>query len=461
MTLPQLFEAQKKNSWNLRKAPLSERLDGLKKISRWIQAHQDEICQAMYADFGKPEMEVLMTEVLPVIQEIKYTTKNLKKWAKPQKVSATMLLAGTKNAIYYEPKGVVLIIAPWNYPFNLAMIPLVAALAAGNCVILKPSELTPKTSQLLEEMLNTIFPANQVLVVQGDKDVSTELLKLPFDHIFFTGSTQVGKVVMKAASEHLSAVTLELGGKSPAIIDSTADLDLTAQKISWGKFVNAGQTCVAPDYLLVSTEVYGPFMERLKHHLEVLYKDPAKDLARVISGRHLQRLSSLFNEAISGGAKLVHGGQFDFQKNSLTPTVIEQVPVNSQVMSEEIFGPLLPVLKFTHLQETIDFINERPKPLAFYIFSKNKENIEYLLKTTTAGGVCVNDSIIHFANHHLPFGGIGDSGQGNYHGRYGFMTFSHSKAVLKQSFLGRLLKVIYPPYTPFKIKLVKFLIGRD
>ncbi|WP_413291154.1 aldehyde dehydrogenase family protein [Bdellovibrio sp. HCB337] len=458
MTIEQLFESQRKNSWNLRTAPLHERVEGLKKLSLWIESHQDQICQAMSEDFGKPEMEVLMTEIYPVLQEIHYAMKNLKKWARPQKVSPPLLLVGTKNAIYYEPKGVVLIIAPWNYPFNLAMIPVVAALAAGNCVILKPSELTPKTSQLMEDMLSSIFAPNHVLVAQGDKDISTKLLSLPFDHIFFTGSTQVGKIVMKAASEHLSDVTLELGGKSPAIIDSSADLDWTAQKIAWGKFVNAGQTCLAPDYLFVDSEIYGVFMEKLKHQLEVLYKDPAKDLARVISSRHLQRLSSLFNEALSAGAKLVYGGQFDFQKNTLSPTVIDQVPVTTQVMLEEIFGPLLPVLKFNNLNETIEFVNARPKPLSFYIFSKNKANVDRLLAATTAGGVCVNDSVIHFANHNLPFGGVGESGLGNYHGHYGFKTFSHSKSVLKQSALGRLLNLIYPPYTPWKIKLAKFLI---
>lgn len=458
MAIEQLFESQRKNSWHWRKAPLHERREGLEKLARWIESHQDQICQAMKEDFGKPEMEVLMTEIYPVLQEIHYAIKNLKKWAKPQKVKAPLLLTGTKNAIYYEPKGVVLIIAPWNYPFNLAMIPMVAALAAGNCLILKPSELTPKTSQLMDDMISEIFAPNHVAVVQGDKDASTRLLALPFDHIFFTGSTQVGKVVMRAASDHLSDVTLELGGKSPAIIDSTADLDWTAQKLVWGKFVNAGQTCLAPDYLFVDSEIYGLFMEKLKGHLQEFYKDPAKDLARIISSRHLQRLSNLFNEALSAGAKLVYGGQFDFQKNTLSPTVIENVPPTTQVMMEEIFGPLLPVLKFNHLNETVDFINARPKPLSFYIFSKNNENIEYLLKATTAGGVCVNDSVIHFANHNLPFGGIGESGLGNYHGHYGFKTFSHSKAVLKQSALGRMLNLIYPPYTPWKIKLAKFLI---
>lgn len=458
MTTEQLFQAQKKNSRKQKTAPLQERIDGLKKIARWIESHQEQICQAMHEDFGKPEMEALMTEIYPVLSEIRYACKNLKKWAKPQKVPSPLLLTGTQSAIYYEPKGVVLIIAPWNYPFNLAMMPLVAALAAGNCVILKPSELTPKTSQVLEDMLSTLFPSNQVLVVQGDKEVSTQLLKLPFDHIFFTGSTQVGKIVMKAASEHLSEVTLELGGKSPAIIDSTANLDVSAQKLVWGKFLNAGQTCVAPDYLMVQSEVYGPFMERLKHHLQVLYRDPSKDLARVISPRHLQRLSTLFNEATSEGAHLVAGGQFDFQKNTLTPTVIENVSAKTQVMAEEIFGPLLPVMKFNQVGEAVEFINARPKPLAFYFFSKNKQNIESVLKATSAGGVCVNEAVLHLANPHLPFGGIGDSGMGNYHGFFGFKTFSHGKSVLKQTFLGRMMAVMYPPYSPWKVKLAKFLL---
>lgn len=458
MKIEQLFQAQQKHALHWRVASLEDRKEGLRQLALKIESHQKEICEAMLADFGKPEMEVLMTEIYPVLQEIRYAIKKLHKWAKPVKVSAPTLLMGTKNYLYPEPKGVVLIIAPWNYPFNLAMMPLVAALAAGNCVMIKPSEMTPKTSELIEKMISDIFPANQVVAVQGGKEVSTELLALPFDHIFFTGSTQVGKIVMTAASKHLSDVTLELGGKSPTIVDNTADLDMAAQKIIWGKFVNAGQTCIAPDYLLVQSEIYPAFLEKLKAQIEILYRSPEKDLARVITGHHLQRLSKMFNEALEKGGKLVAGGQFDYQKNTLTPTVIETSTPSIQVMNEEIFGPLLPVLKFNVLNEALLFINERPKPLAFYMFSKSKENIDRTLKATTAGGVCINDALLHFANHNLPFGGIGESGLGHYHGKYGFKTFSHTKAVLKQSWLGKTMAVIYPPYTPWKIKLAKFFI---
>jgi len=458
MKIEQLFLAQKKNTHYWRTAPLSERKDGLKKLELAIESQQKEICDAMFADFGKPEMEVLMTEIYPVLQEIRYALKKLGKWTKPQKVPTPKLLTGSKSTIHFEPKGVVLVIAPWNYPFNLAMIPLVAALAAGNCVILKPSEMTPKTSELMESLLSEIFPANQVLTIQGGKEVAQELLTLPFDHIFFTGSTAVGKIVMNAASQHLSDVTLELGGKSPAIIDNTASLSIAAQKIVWGKFVNAGQTCVAPDYLLVHEEIYAEFIEKLKGQIEDLYRNPEKDLARVINSQHLQRLSQMFNSALSKGAKLITGGQFDFQKNTLSPTVIEDVPVNSHVMIEEIFGPLLPVLKYDELHEALDLINQRPKPLAFYIFSHSKEDIETILTSTSSGGVCVNDVLLHFANHYLPFGGVGESGFGNYHGYHGFKTFSHSKAVLKQTWLGKMMAVIYPPYSPWKVKLAKFFI---
>lgn len=458
MTIEQLYQAQKKHSLYWRMASLEERKEGLRELALHIESHQKEICDAMYADFGKPEMEVLMTEIYPVLQEIRYALKKLHKWTKPVKVPAPALLTGTKSYLQYEPKGVVLIIAPWNYPFNLAIMPLVAALAAGNCVMIKPSELTPKTSELIEKMISDLFPANQVVAIQGGKEVSTELLALPFDHIFFTGSTQVGKIVMTAASQHLSDVTLELGGKSPTIVDSTANLDVAAQKIIWGKFVNAGQTCIAPDYLLVQNDIYPAFLEKLKGQIEDLYRSPEKDLARVISGHHLQRLSKMFNEALEKGGKLVAGGQFDYQKNTLTPTLIETSQYNTQVMSEEIFGPLLPILKFNQLNEAIQFINDRPKPLAFYMFSQSKENIDRTLKATTAGGVCINDALLHFANHHLPFGGIGESGLGHYHGQYGFKTFSHTKAVLKQSWLGKTMAVIYPPYVPWKIKLAKFFI---
>jgi len=458
MNIEQLFQAQKKNSLYWRTANLEERKEGLRQLALRIESQQKEICEAMYQDFGKPEMEVLMTEIYPALQEIRYALKKLNKWTKPFKVPATRLLLGTKNYLFYEPKGVVLIIAPWNYAFNLALMPLVAALAAGNCVMLKPSELTPHTSALIEKMISDIFPANQVVTLQGDKEITTKLLTLPFDHIFFTGSTQVGKIVMRAASQHLSDVTLELGGKSPTIIDNTANLDIVAQKIIWGKFVNAGQTCIAPDYLLVHNDIYLALIEKLKNQVEDLYRNPEKDLARIISSQHLQRLSKMFNEALEKGAKLVTGGQLDHQKNTMSPTILETTDTSLQMMSEEIFGPLLPVLKINNLNEALQFINERPKPLALYLFSQSKENIERTLKATSAGGVCINDVLLHFANHNLPFGGVGESGLGHYHGEYGFKTFSHAKSVLKQSWLGKTSAVIYPPYLPWKIKLAKFLI---
>lgn len=458
MNIEQLFQSLKKNSQYWRTAPLSERKEGLRKLAIAIESHQAEICAAMAEDFGKPELEVLTTEIYPTLQEIRYALKHLDKWAKPQKVPAPALLLGTKNSLYFEPKGTVLVIAPWNYPFNLAMIPVVTALAAGNCVILKPSEMTPKTSTLMQEMLSDIFPENQVLTVQGGKEISQQLLQLPFDHIFFTGSTAVGKIVMNAASSHLSDVTLELGGKSPTIIDETANLKTAAKKIIWGKFVNAGQTCIAPDYLLVHADIYPEFLQHLREQVEQLYQNQNQDLARVINSQHMQRLSQLFNESLAEGATLVSGGQFDFKKNTLSPTLVENVPPTTKLMSEEIFGPLLPILKYDDTSDAIDFIMQRPKPLALYLFCNSKETTETILQATTAGGVCVNDTLLHFANHHMPFGGVGESGLGNYHGYYGFKTFSHTKAVLKRTWFGKMMAVIYPPYKPWKLKIAKFLI---
>jgi aldehyde dehydrogenase (NAD+) len=458
MNVETLFQAQKKNSWPVRQTSSSERREWLQKLFDGINAREAQICAALKQDFGKSELETLTTEIGPVLQEIKYVRKHLKAWMRPEKVAATLLLAGSHNEIRSEAKGLVLIIAPWNYPFQLAILPLVTALAAGNCVILKPSELTPATSALMETLITELFPANLVTVVQGDKDVSQKLLALPFDHIFFTGSTAVGKIVMEAASKNLAGVTLELGGKSPTIVDDSADLDVAAEKILWGKFINAGQTCVAPDYLLVQTSVHKALMRKLKDKLDEFSTNLKEDHARIISSQHMQRLNGLFNTALADQALLVSGGQFDFAAGTISPTILEKIAPDSAIMKEEIFGPLLPVVNFNQISDAIQFVNQRPKPLAMYIFSHSSENIEKILTGTTAGGVTINDTLLHFINHHLPFGGVGDSGLGNYHGHFGYQTFTHQKAVLRQGWLGKLLRVVYPPYTPWKTKMARRLM---
>ena len=462
MNLEIIFQAQKKQSWHLRKTKtqvaLKERRQVLKNLLDKIIAEEKQICAAMKADFNKSEFEVLMTEIYPVTQEIRFVLRKLEEWMRPARVATPTMLMGAISEIYKEPKGVVLIIAPWNYPFQLAMTPLVSAIAAGNCVVLKPSELTPHTSAWLESAIKDIFPANHAIAILGDKEISAELLKLPFDHIFFTGSTAVGKIVMEAASKNLSSVTLELGGKSPTIVDDTADLDSAVDKILWGKFVNAGQTCVAPDYLLVQSSIHKAFVKKLKDKITIWSKNSENDHAAIISDAHVRRLNRLYTSTLASEAVLVSGGQFDLEKKKISPTLFEKVTASSDLMQEEIFGPILPIVNFAQINDAVQFINQRQKPLALYLFSDSEDNIAKVLRETSAGGVCINATLIHLANHHLPFGGVGESGMGSYHGHHGFETFSHHKAVLQQSWPGHFLKFLYPPYNGWKLKLVQKMI---
>ncbi|WP_374073456.1 aldehyde dehydrogenase family protein [Bdellovibrio bacteriovorus] len=460
----QIFLHQKNFSLQLRKESLDVRFEHLAALDEMIEKNISEIAAALAQDFNKPEAETLVTEIYPVLHEIRHTQKHLKKWARPEKVSAPLLLAGTKNHVYREPLGVCLIIGPWNYPFQLLMSPLVAALAAGNCVFLKPSEFTKNTAALIAKLIKETFSEEHVTVVEGGPEKTQELLQLPFDHIFFTGSTRVGKIIMEAASKHLSRVTLELGGKSPTIVDSTADLEVAAEKIAWAKFVNAAQTCVAPDYLLVQQSVLNDFKKLLISKIDSFYgKSPLEkrnspDFARIITQKHTERLKHLIDEAVAQNAVLSYGGEVDLAARYVAPTLLEKVDPHSAVMKEEIFGPILPIMTYKEISEAIHFINERPKPLALYMYSHSEMNIQDVLKQTTAGGVCINDSVIHFGNPDLPFGGVGESGLGSYHGFYGFKTFSHEKAVLRQSWLGKLMRLIYPPYTPTKTNLFKKIL---
>ncbi|WP_413942782.1 aldehyde dehydrogenase family protein [Bdellovibrio sp. HCB-162] len=459
--IEQIFLHQKAYALQLRKESIDTRFEHLDSLEKMIEKNIAEITAALAQDFKKPEAETLITEVFPVLHEIRHAKKHLRKWARPKKVRTPLLLTGTKNQIYHEPRGVCLIIGPWNYPFQLLICPLVAAIAAGNCIFLKPSEFTPQTSHLVAKLIKETFSEEHITVVEGGPEKTQDLLLLPFDHIFFTGSTRVGKIVMEAASKHLSSVTLELGGKSPTIIDSSANLKDAAEKIAWGKFVNAAQTCVAPDYLLVQQSVLSEFKKELISKVDGFYgksaleKKNSPDLARIISGKHAERLKHLIDDAIATNAEVTYGGEVDLASHYVAPTLIEKVDPHSAVMKEEIFGPLLPIITYNEISEAIHFINERPKPLALYIYSHSEMNIQDVLKQTTAGGVCINDSVIHFSNPHLPFGGVGESGLGSYHGVYGFKAFSHEKAVLRQSWMGKMLRLIYPPYTTQKLNLFK------
>ncbi|MGB7520844.1 MAG: aldehyde dehydrogenase, partial [Spirulinaceae cyanobacterium] len=429
----------------------------LKALQQAIKSQEEEIAQALYNDLKRPKLESLAAEVSLCLKEISYALKHLKAWTKPQKVATPLALLPGSSHIIPEPLGVVLIISPWNYPFQLAIAPLVSATAAGNCVIIKPSEIASHTSQVIAQLIEKVFPPEYITVVEGDKEVSTELLKQKFDHIFFTGSTAIGKIVMEAAAKHLTTVTLELGGKSPCIVDSNIDIGISAKRIAWGKFINAGQTCIAPDYLLVHSSIRSALLTALKKCLEEFYgQNPATspDYSRIISDRHFQRLSALLKEG-----KIVVGGETNSAERYIAPTIIDQINWDDEVMAEEIFGPILPIIEYENLTEAITAINSRPKPLALYIFSEDKQVQKQVLEQTSSGGVCINDTISQVASCELPFGGVGASGMGSYHGKAGFDAFSHQKSILKKPFWLD-IKLKYPPYEG-KLKFLKFLLEKS
>ncbi|QDL11989.1 aldehyde dehydrogenase family protein [Brasilonema octagenarum UFV-E1] len=430
------------------------RLEQLKTLKQAVTQQKDAIINALKADLNKPEFESYATEI-GVIQEISYAIKHIKTWAKPQKAPVSPQFFPASARIYPEPLGVVLIISPWNYPFSLIISPLVGAIAAGNCAILKPSELTPNTSRLLNEMIKQYFDPAYITVVEGGVQTSQQLLAEKFDHIFFTGGTAVGKIVMEAAAKNLTPVTLELGGKSPCIVGSDINIEHTARRITWGKFLNCGQTCIAPDYLLVNKSIKENFLNELQKCLQEFYGDnPARssDYGRIVSKKHFERLAHFLKEG-----KVRIGGETNPSELYIAPTVLEDVSLTDSVMEEEIFGPILPVIEYTDITEAIDLINSKSKPLALYLFSNNKNLQQQVLQQTSSGGVCINDTVIQVAVSSLPFGGVGDSGIGKYHGKSSFDTFSHYKSVLHNPFWLD-LKWRYAPYKD-KLSTLKRLIG--
>ncbi len=462
--IDRIFALQKEHRWNVAKTTADERIAKLKSIVAYVYDNREKLHRALYDDFQKPSVEADIGDVMPVLGEAKHAIKNLKKWMKPQRVRKTITMASTKAWIRYEPKGVALIIAPWNYPFNLTYGPLVSAIAAGNCAMIKPSELTPHTSTFIREMTAALFPEEEVAVFEGDKDVSAALLKKPFDHIFFTGSPQVGKIVMKAAAEHLSSVTLELGGKSPTIVDETADLEDAAQKIAWSKFANCGQTCIAPDYLMVHASKYDAFMDAFKMAVKSSYGEndetwkDSGDYPRIVNNSHFRRIKSIIDDTLEKGAQLELGGKAIPDDNYISPTLISKPAMDSEAMQQEIFGPVLPAMPYASLEkDVISVINEKEKPLALYIFSKSQENIEKVLSNTSAGGTCINDVMVNYSHLNMPFGGVNNSGIGKSHGWYGFLAFSNERGVLKHHKYSA-LKNLYPPYTGKVKKMVDFLV---
>ncbi len=439
-----------------------ERIEKLKRLREALIARTPELKKAIYADYRKSPTEVELTEVYPCIVEINHAIRNLKDWMRPTRVSTPRSLFGTRSEVRYEPKGVCLIVGPWNYPFSLVINPLVSAIAAGNCAIIKPSELTAATSHFIKDFLGKLFKDKEVAVFEGEVAVTTSLLELPFDHIFFTGSPRVGKVVMAAAAKNLSSVTLELGGKSPVIIDESADLAKAADRLTVGKFINAGQTCVAPDYIFVHEKKLEKFVTELKGAIASRYgvtpeaRQGTPDYCRVINSRNFTRLSQLLDESVKAGAKIEIGGDRNESERYIGPTVLTNVTVESPIMREEIFGPLLPVLAYRTLEDVYRYLHAQgeEKPLALYIFSADRSRTEEMLLNTTAGGTCVNQAILHLANPNLPFGGTGHSGVGSYHGHFGFRAFSHERAVLRQGAIDT-FKMLYPPYTEKVVKMIE------
>ena len=421
---------------------LDFRIESLKQLEQAIEQNKDAIVKALKADLHKPGFEAYF-EIMGVLTEIKYAIKNLTNWTKPQKVPTPFFQFLASSKVYHEPLGVVLIIGPWNYPVNLILTPLVSAIAAGNCAILKPSEIASHTSSVIADIIQKTFDASFITAIEGGVETSKELLSESFDHIFFTGGTEIGKIVMSAAAQHLTPVTLELGGKSPCIVDDSIHIEYTAKRIVWGKFSNAGQTCTAPDYLLVNQKIKKDLLNSIKEQIQKFYGDDpstSHSYARIINQRHFYRLSELLKDG-----KIVVGGDTNLDHLYIAPTVIDQVSWKDLIMQEEIFGPILPVIEYTDLSEAIQLVNKQPKPLALYFFSSNKKNQELVLQSTVSGGVCINDTVMHLTVPALPFGGVGSSGFGRYHGKAGFDNFSYQRGVLNKSFLID-LKWRYPPY---------------
>ncbi len=422
--------------------------------------YRPQIKEALYNDYRKHPTEVDLTEIYPITSEIKHTRSKLASWMRNHRVATPLALMGSSSHVRYEPKGVVLIISPWNFPFNLTFYPLVSAIAAGNTVIIKPSEVTPHASALMKVMIEEIFEENEVAVIEGGIDTTTELLKMPFNHIFFTGSPEIGKVVMRAAAKNLTSVTLELGGKSPTIVDKTADLNMAARRIAWAKYLNNGQICIAPDYVFIHESKKDEFVANVNKYIQQFYTENAEDessYSRIVNNHHYERVKGYIDDAVSKGAIVESGGLFDGGQNFISPTVITNAPKESSLMTNEIFGPVMPVLTFTDIEEVIDEINSREKPLALYIYSKSNKNINHILANTRAGGSCINQNGVHFFNTHLPFGGSNNSGIGKGHGKDGFMEFSNARGILKQH-IPNALELLLPPYTKFSQKLIDLTI---
>ncbi|MDA0986146.1 MAG: aldehyde dehydrogenase family protein [Bacteroidetes bacterium] len=453
------FSKIKENSILLRASSASERITKLKKLKSVISSNLPQIEEALKNDLNKSITETNLTEVLPTLLELRHTIKNLREWVKPHFVPKSFLTLTGTGQIIYEPKGTVLIISPWNYPFQLAFIPLLSAIAAGNSAIIRPSDISVNTTLCIKKIIEESFNQNEVEVILGDAKVSEYLTTLPFDHIFFTGSPSVGKKVMANASKNLTSVTLELGGKSPAIIHKSANLKDAANKIAWGKLLNLGQTCIAPDYVIIQEGKKEKFISYLKKSFEKMLLNESEKIVKIISKNHFERIKNITEASVKMGAKIIYGGKFNLKDKRVEPTIMTDVNLEMPIMKEEIFGPILPIVTTQNTKESISFVNKQPKPLALYIFSNDRNKTETILKNTSSGGTCVNDVMMQFGTEHLPFGGVNNSGVGSYHGYFGFKTFSHERSIFVQGKID-VKKYLYPPYTKQKEKLTKFIINK-
>jgi len=454
----------KQHAPTVRQTTVDQRKNKLQRLADALLNRRDTFAEALKADFGKAPVEVDLTEIKAVTKEAEHAIAHLDDWMTPDRMNSPLLFTGTQSEIHYEPKGVALIMSPWNYPVNLTLGPLIGAIAAGNCAVLKPSEHTPHTADALQALIADLYDDREITVMTGGPDVAQALTAQPFDHIYFTGSPSIGRLVMKAAAEHLTSVTLELGGKSPGIVDGTADLDRAAGRIAWSKFTNAGQTCIAPDYLLVEERIHDDMVDRLRDTLHRFYgataeaQQASEAYARLVHTDHYEKIVSLLTDAVTAGATVAAGGDHTPDTNYVAPTVLTNVPLDARIMQEEIFGPLLPVIPYSSLDEALRIINNRPSPLSLYVFSEREATVETVLTRTTAGSTCVNEGFLHFINPNLPFGGKGESGIGRAHGYRSFQEFSNERSVLRRTYGSDLLNTLYPPYDRLTTRMTDWVL---
>ena len=437
------------------------RIKKLKKLKEIILKNRVKIKEALKKDFKKNPSEVDLTEIFPVVSEINFTINNLRKWMKDEYVRTPLTLLGSKSFIRYEAKGVVLIITPWNFPINLSFISLINAVSAGNSVLIKPSEITSETSYVIKDIIEESFDEKEVSVVLGGVDLAKEILKLKFNHILFIGSPTIGSEVMKSASVHLSSVTLELGGKSPTVIDKNCDLNKAAKRVVWAKLINNGQVCIAPDYVLIHEDIKNKFIKLVINNIKKFYGDNvnnSESYCRIVNKNHFKRLKNLIDDSLKKNSKILYGGKTNSNENYIEPTLIENIDKDSKIFNEEIFGPILPIFTFKKIDEAIRFINKKNKPLALYIFSSDNKNISKVLEETSSGGVCINHNTLHYSNYNLPFGGIGNSGFGRCHGEFGFKELSNKKSIFKQFMPFSPTDILIPPYNSFKQKIINLIL---